>query len=279
MSIGEVEGVAVGTTFETWSDLNAAGIHRQMRAGIQGSGVSGQGAESIVLSGRYEDDEDLGSTVLYTGHGGRDARTGEQVDHQDFTRLNKTLALNVDSGQPVRVVRRLDDGRYRYDGLFFVTAAYDTIGKSGFRICRFQLEAEEPMPSMGEPAPPGPAARKSTTSKVLVRDGGVAAHVKTLHEYRCQICGVALRTRNDVYAEAAHIRPLGRPHNGPDVAENVLCLCPNDHVLFDAGAVHVETNLDVRRFDGQHVGKLRLVSGHEVGEGYLAYHRRQFTDN
>ena len=77
MSIGEVEGVAVGTTFETWSDLNATGVHRQMRAGIQGSGVSGQRAESIVLSGRYEDDEDLGSSVLYTGHGGRDAMLDE----------------------------------------------------------------------------------------------------------------------------------------------------------------------------------------------------------
>jgi hypothetical protein len=23
---------------------------------------------------------------------------------------------------------------------------------------------------------------------------------------------------------------VGRPHNGPDTADNVLCLCPNDHV-------------------------------------------------
>lgn len=38
------------------------------------------------------------------------------------------------------------------------------------------------------------------------------------------------------YAEAAHIRALGSPHNGPDVIENVLCLCPNHHVLFDNGA-------------------------------------------
>jgi putative restriction endonuclease len=48
-----------------------------------GSGLPGQGAESIVLSGRYEDDEDLGSTILYTGHGGRNSRTDEQIDHQD----------------------------------------------------------------------------------------------------------------------------------------------------------------------------------------------------
>jgi hypothetical protein len=35
--------------------------------------------------------------------------------------------------------------------------------------------------------------------------------------------------------EAAHIRPLGAPHNGPDTLDNTLCLCPNHHVLFDHG--------------------------------------------
>ena len=33
--------------------------------------------------------------------------------------------------------------------------------------------------------------------------------------------------------EAAHIRPLGAPHNGPDTLDNTLCLCPNHHVPFD----------------------------------------------
>jgi hypothetical protein len=33
--------------------------------------------------------------------------------------------------------------------------------------------------------------------------------------------------------EAAHIRPLGAPHNGPDTWDNTLCLCPNHHVPFD----------------------------------------------
>jgi len=56
------------------------------------------GAESIVLSGGYEDDEDHGSFILYTGHGGRDGSTGMQIANQEFTRLNKTLLANVTSG-------------------------------------------------------------------------------------------------------------------------------------------------------------------------------------
>ncbi|MEU7730664.1 HNH endonuclease signature motif containing protein [Streptomyces sp. NPDC040724] len=38
------------------------------------------------------------------------------------------------------------------------------------------------------------------------------------------------------YSEATHIR--AREDNGPDIVENLLCLCPTCHVLFDAGALH-----------------------------------------
>ena len=73
------------------------------------------------------------------------------------------------------------------------------------------------------------------------------------------------------YAEAAHIMPLGRPHYGPDVSENVLCLCANCHVLFDRGAIGIAA-------DGSLIntpGDLRDVTGHRVGPEYLEYHRGQ----
>ena len=73
-----------------------------MEGGIQGSGIPGQGAESIVAR-KDEDDVDNGDTILYTGHGGRDKKTGIQIADQEFKRLNKLLAENVESGQPVRV--------------------------------------------------------------------------------------------------------------------------------------------------------------------------------
>ncbi|MBT6251913.1 MAG: hypothetical protein HOI84_01280, partial [Flavobacteriaceae bacterium] len=41
-------------------------------------------------------------------------------------------------------------------------------------------------------------------------------------------------------AIGAHIKPLGRPHSGPDVKENLLCLCPNHHDQFDALAFSIE---------------------------------------
>ena len=51
------------------------------------------------------------------------------------------------------------------------------------------------------------------------------------------------------YSEGAHIRPLGKPHDGPDQPDNVLC--PNCHVLFGAGAFAIRPDtLDL-------VGKLQ----------------------
>lgn len=278
MAVGDLAGVPTGSVFASWRDLNVTGIHRQQQGGIQGSGQRGVGAESIVLSGGYEDDEDLGSTILYTGHGGRDPRTGEQVADQEFTRLNRSLAENVQSGAPVRVVRRLDDGRYRYDGLYYVTAAYDTVGKSGFRICRFHLEAAIGASPSTDPPVERPARRREATSRVLIRDGAVASRVKALYGYQCQVCGETLRTRNDVYAEAAHIRPLGRPHDGPDVESNVLCLCPNDHVRFDSGAILIQDDLRILDFDDKVVASLHIVPAHQPGLTYLAYHRELFRE-
>ncbi|MCX5892441.1 MAG: HNH endonuclease, partial [Deltaproteobacteria bacterium] len=37
-----------------------------------------------------------------------------------------------------------------------------------------------------------------------------------------------------------HIKPLGSPHDGPDVRENILCVCPNHHVMLDYGVIELD---------------------------------------
>src|SRR3954470_15241089 len=91
------------------SELVADKVHRNPRGGIQGSGLPGRGAESVLATGRYEDDVDLGHTILYTGQGGQDPDTSKahrsQVADQQMAGLNRTLADNVVSGDPLRVIR------------------------------------------------------------------------------------------------------------------------------------------------------------------------------
>jgi putative restriction endonuclease len=98
-----------------------------------------------------------------------------------------------------------------------------------------------------------------------------------MHDYTCQVCGERIEIAAGAYAEGAHIRPLGRPHDGPDVLANILCLCPNDHVRFEFGAILIEDNLTLRdRATGTAIGTLRTVTGHRLDSSQLAYHREQF---
>ena len=57
-------------------------------------------------------------------------------------------------------------------------------------------------------------SRRETTILRVVRDTRQARAVKQLYNYRCQVCNIVLEGSAGPYAEAAHIKPLGSPHNG-----------------------------------------------------------------
>jgi putative restriction endonuclease len=280
---GDIPGVPVGALFPDRAALAAAGVHRPLQAGI--SYGSSEGADSIVLNGGYEDDQDDGDEVFYTGHGGNDSATRRQVADQALMAGNKALAKNRLDGMPVRVVRgwREPSGfgpptGFRYDGLYRVERYWSETGRSGFKIWRFLLRRDDPRPAPwagdDQNQDDVPAARVETTIQRTVRNTSVIQHVKELHDFRCQVCGVRLETPGGPYAEGAHIRPLGRPHNGPDDPTNILCLCPNDHVLLDTGAIVIRDDLVVvERGDGRQIGRLLAARGHTVDPAQLAYHR------
>jgi putative restriction endonuclease len=125
-----------------------------------------------------------------------------------------------------------------------------------------------------------PADRRTVVSEQLVRDSAVVTSVKRLHDFHCQVCGLRLETPAGAYAQGAHIRPLGSPHEGPDVPENVVCLCPNHHILFDAGAFSVRDDLTLIPRPGLNLPslgeQLHQVAGHRIGTDYLRHHRERF---
>src|SRR5262245_11113972 len=102
-TFGEIPGEPEGSRYASRQQAHNAGVHRPLQAGI--SGASLEGADSIVVSGGYEDDHDFGDTIVYTGHGGNDPNTGAQVADQVLERGNAALALNHARGLPVRVIR------------------------------------------------------------------------------------------------------------------------------------------------------------------------------
>jgi putative restriction endonuclease len=282
---GHSPGYFEGSRFGSRAELSAAGVHRPLIAGISGS--EKEGADSIVLSGGYEDDDDLGDEIIYTGHGGRDSKSGKQVAHQRLTKGNLALAYSSINGLPVRVIRgaNLDSqyaprSGYRYDGLYLVDDYWQETGKSGFRVWRYRLIKLPSIPTRADTVSEAPATysatqRRETTVLRLVRDTAQARQLKALYDYRCQICGTRLEGLAGPYAEAAHIRPLGAPHNGPDTQDNILCLCPNHHVLFDHGGVAVADDLSLLVEEG----RLTVHPEHQINKEYLRYHREHYQDD
>jgi putative restriction endonuclease len=250
-----------------------------LQAGIVGG--ESTGAESIVLSGGYVDDEDLGSEIIYTGDGGRDPSSRRQIEDQQFTGHNQALVTSCLQGLPVRVVRGSQNASpyspvsgYRYEGLYRVDSYWHAPGNDGFLVCRYRLLAVNPSDFSPDVPPgiPGPAPRVPSTVIRIVRDTVVTRSVKQLYDFQCQICRIRLECEGGAYAEAAHIRPLGSPHHGSDVIGNILCLCPNHHVLFDNGAISVADDLSLIGLDG----RLDVSPRHGVDVAQLAYQRRMW---
>lgn len=278
---GEIEGVSAGTEFASRAELSASGIHRPTQAGICGSGI--EGAESIVVSGGYEDDEDYGDYLIYGGQAGFDPNTKQQNEDAELIRGNLALVVSYNKGLPVRVTRGLGSRQhtYRYDGLYLVERWWVDRGKAGFKIYRFALRKIDDKP-ISTPAGelPLPASNqepdrvKSYTTRI-VRETLASEAVKEAHHHVCQACSTRIELPGGAHAQTVHIRPLGRPHNGPDTADNILCLCPNCHVLFDAWAFAIE---DDGTLIGALNGTLNEIEAHTICREHLSYHRQLYSE-
>ncbi|KAJ0047793.1 hypothetical protein Pint_16981 [Pistacia integerrima] len=145
---GRNQGVLVGECWEDRLECRQWGAHLPHVAGI--AGQSTYGAQSVALSGGYEDDEDHGEWFLYTGSGGRDLsgnkRTNkEQSFDQTFDKMNEALRVSCKKGYPVRVVRSHKEKRsayapekgVRYDGVYRIEKCWRKVGIQGFKVCRY----------------------------------------------------------------------------------------------------------------------------------------------
>ncbi|WP_197706744.1 HNH endonuclease [Natronobacterium gregoryi] len=137
-----------------------------------------------------------------------------------------------------------------------------------------RADRQEPAQDLATPDPD----RIETTRSRVVRNTELTHDMKRMYNHMCQICGSSRRGPNgDPYAEAHHIRPLGRPHDGPDEPENILVLCPNHHTDFDYGRLTVDpetyrvTHADEEGVDGT---ELTIADPHELSDDYLTYHNK-----
>ncbi|KAF8807436.1 hypothetical protein BYT27DRAFT_7189517 [Phlegmacium glaucopus] len=163
-TFGSIPGIEVGTWWETRAGCSADSIHAPWVGGISGGP---QGAYSVVISGGYEDDIDLGYAFTYTGSGGRDLRgtknapknlrTAPQSSDQTFVRFNRMLQRSSETKRPVRVIRGFKlksryapyEG-YRYDGLYRVEKAWleKGLNPKGYLVCKFAFKRLPGQPAL-----------------------------------------------------------------------------------------------------------------------------------
>lgn len=290
---GSLQGLYIGASFRNRLELSQSGVHRPTQAGISGS--QKEGADSIIVSGGYEDDEDYGDIIIYTGHGGRSQESGKQVTNQELVRGNLALAESCKNGLPVRVIRGAykkskfapKEG-YRYDGLYRVEDYWKEVGLRGYIVWRFRLrkiegklesetkvlQEEEINYKEDNKGLEKETKRVETRVQRIVRDTVLSKKLKEKYNYECQVCGIQIETSSGPYAEAAHIKPLGVPHNGPDLESNLLCLCPNHHVMFDYGGFSILEDFDLIGIKGV----LHVKKNHKINKEYLKYHLDHFYD-
>jgi hypothetical protein len=139
-------------------------------------------------------------------------------------------------------------------------------------------------------------ARQINTSEVVrvkrvvqqqLRDAQLSAILKALYDSQCMFCDARIHisiSPDKFYAEAAHIRPLGWPANGPDRSENMLVLCPNCHVQFDSGILTVclssPTEFTIKSKIVKHPLNGRIVKtreGHRLIEDYCIWHESNWA--
>lgn len=106
------------------------------------------------------------------------------------------------------------------------------------------------------------------------RNFSIVKYLKNLYNDHCQICDETIEVSPGVFlSEVHHIKPLG-VHNGPDVINNAIVLCPNHHAMFDRGAITIDIKKKIAiHFNPDNpLNNKHIEIKHEINTDYIAFH-------
>ena len=187
---------------------------------------------SLFLGGYVDDDEDFGDYVIYTGHGGRDQRTGRQIEDQSPEASGNAWAATLArlkgfQSEYQRSQQRLEFRSPRWAirtrACFTVSGHSPEPGRDGFVIQRFRLDAlvGNYDPVAGGVVEADPAFSTTTTSRRHSRFGSGPASeeavrrlVSNLWDADCGLAGSQLLRGS---ARSAAGSPASRPGYGVEL--------------------------------------------------------------
>lgn len=116
--------------------------------------------------------------------------------------------------------------------------------------------------------------KKQISITATTRNMTLVKYLKNHYQDKCQICGEAIEiSKGEFVSEVHHIQPLGA-HDGADVIENMIVLCPNHHAMFDRGAITIDLDkkLVLHCNPNNPLHNMPIQLKHEVERNYLQYH-------
>ena len=125
--------------------------------------------------------------------------------------------------------------------------------------------------------------RRLQQTQAQIRNAKNVRELKALYEDACMFCGkqtvIGVGPAKH-YSEAAHIKPVGEPHNGPDNKDNMLILCPEHHLQFDYGILRITRRHRLARWllsskvpdDPLDGCELQIKSPHTLNPTYTSWH-------
>jgi hypothetical protein len=190
-------------------------------------------------------------------------RPGDERDHHVIPLTELAELLTDDT------LNHKGDGSVRWDvnlkkHLVKVSHSHLSVDVEQYFRAPLAIELKPDGDDTIQPIDIDPPSRVVATTYRILRDTAVARKLKADHEYRCQICDTTIRLPDGTrYAEVHHLRPLGSPHDGPDVRENMVVLCPNHHAMCDYRVIRLSAQ------------RLRPIAGHLVDPKFIAYHNHR----
>lgn len=141
---------------------------------------------------------------------------------------------------------QLNRGSFRNAVRLLSDAEFEAILAAGYeKPSRFGLQLSE---SRGFREPVEEFARPMVEQVVSrpFRETKFKSHVRAAYKSTCALTGLCIiNGGGNPEVDAAHIRPVGEGHNGPDSVRNGLALSKTAHWMFDRGLISVSDEFDI----------------------------------
>ncbi len=119
-----------------------------------------------------------------------------------------------------------------------------------------------------------PPNKYKTVVDRIIRDTSLIRELKVIYQDKCQICEKKIKLKDKNYSEGHHLQPLGGIHDGLDIKENIIILCPNHHAEFDYGAIAINpysSQIEHVNVNNGFIGKKPILK-HNIDFKYFQYH-------